>query len=82
MTDFDAKLNRRHRNDWRGQQIEVEVTDDGERILTIYIGRRDAYKRGDPSEYEVRIIDKTEHHHLETTIMELDSGHVRVVTDE
>jgi len=81
MSDFDAKLIRKHRNDWRGQQIEVQVTDDGQRVLTVYIGRRDGYRKEDPSAYEVKVMDPTEHHCLEVTVLELDSGHVKMAVD-
>jgi hypothetical protein len=80
VSDFDAKLNRRHRNSWRGQQIEVEITDDGKRVMTIYVARRDAYKQGDPNEYEVRVINVTGEEHVEVTLMELHSGEVKVAS--
>jgi hypothetical protein len=80
MSDFDAKLNRRHRNSWRGQQIEVQVTDDGVNVFRIAIGRRDGYKQGDPSEYEVRVINNTNEEHVEVTLMHLHSGEVLVAT--
>jgi hypothetical protein len=80
MADFDAKLNRRHRNSWRGQQIDVEVFEEGKRVMTLHIGRRDAYKQGDPSEYEVKVINATDHEHVEVTLMHLHSGEVLVAT--
>jgi hypothetical protein len=80
MADFDAKLNRRRRNSWTGQQIEVDVTEDGKHVLTLYIGRRDAYTKGDPSEYEVRVINATNEEHVEVTLMHLHSGEVLVAT--
>jgi hypothetical protein len=80
MADFDAKLNRRHRNSWRGQQIEVDVTEDGKHAMTLYIGRRDGYRQGDPSEYEVRVINATDEEHVEVTLMHLHSGEVLVAT--
>jgi hypothetical protein len=80
MSDFDAKLNRRHRNDWRGQRIEVEVLDDNKRVLRIDIGRRDAYTQGDPSEYEVKVINVTGEEHVEVTLMHLHSGEVLVAS--
>lgn len=80
MADFDAKLNRRHRNAWRGQEIEVEVTEDGKRVMRIAIGRRDGYKQGDPSEYEVKVINVTGEEHVEVTLMELHSGEVKVAS--
>jgi hypothetical protein len=80
MADFDAKLNRRHRNSWRGQQIEVEVLEEDKRVMTIYVARRDGYKQGDPSEYEVRVINVTGEEHVEVTLMELHTGEVKVAT--
>jgi hypothetical protein len=80
MADFDAKLNRRHRNSWRGQEIEVEVLEEGKRVMTLHIGRRDAYKQGDPSEYEVKVINVTGEEHVEVTLMQLHSGEVLVAT--
>jgi hypothetical protein len=80
MADFDAKLIRRHRNSWRGQEIEVEVTEDGKRVMRIAIGRRDGYKQGDPSEYEVKVINVTDEEHVEVTLMHLHSGEVLVAT--
>lgn len=78
MSDFDAKLDRRHRNDWRGQQIEVQVTDDGERVMRVVIGRRDGYRPGDPSEYEVKVVNATDDEHVEVTLLHLHSGEVLV----
>lgn len=78
MPDFDAKLNRRHRNSWRGQEIEVEVFEEGTRVMRIAIRRRDAYKEGDPSEYEVKVINATDLEHVEVTLMHLHSGEVLV----
>jgi hypothetical protein len=80
MADFDAKLNRRNRNSWRGQQIEVEVTEDSKRVLRIYIARRDGYREGDPSEYEVKVINPTGEEHVEVTLMHLHSGEVLVAS--
>jgi hypothetical protein len=80
VSDFDAKLNRRHRNSWTGQQIEMEVTEDGKRVMTIYVGRRDGYKQGDPSEYEVKVINTTGEEHVEVTLMELHSGEMKVAS--
>lgn len=80
MSDFDAKLNRRHRNDWRGQAIEVEVTEDGKRVMRIAIGRRDGYGDGDPSEYEVKVTNTTDQEHVEVTLMHLHSGELLVAS--
>lgn len=80
MADFDAKLNRRHRNSWRGQQIDVEVFEEGKRVMTLHIGRRDGYRQGDPSEYEVKVINATDEEHVEVTLMHLHSGEVLVAT--
>jgi hypothetical protein len=81
VADFDGKLKRQHRNSWRGQQLELEVTEDGKRVLTIYVARRDGYRKEDPSAYEVKVIDPTEHHCVEVSVLELDSGHVKVAVD-
>lgn len=80
MADFDAKLSRRHRNDWSGQRIEVQVFEDGEKVFRIDIGRRDAYTAGDPSEYEVKVVNATGEEHIEVTLMHLHSADVWVAT--
>lgn len=80
MPDFDAKLNRRRRNDWRGQEIEVEVFEEGTRVMRIAIGRHDGYRQDDPSEYEVKVINATDQEHVEVSLMHLHSGEVLVAT--
>lgn len=56
---FDAKLDRRHRNDWRGNHIEVVVTDNDERVMRVVISREEAYQQDDPTTYQVRVIALT-----------------------
>lgn len=78
MTDFDAKLNRRHRQDWKGQQIEVEVTDESKRVMRIVISRTDGYQPEDPTRYTVHIVSVVDSDNVEVSLMDLDSGHTKV----
>jgi hypothetical protein len=60
MSDgFDAKLDRRNRNSWRGNHIEVNVTDDDQRVMRVVISREEAYRQGDPPTYQLRVVALT-----------------------